>query len=126
MAFKPGKRLSANLGELRGGLVDIALSQDQQAVLEGCRRSGKKGSITLTITYEPHGPDNTEIFVTAKWTKKIPVDAGLNDKSIYLLNNNNDLVKDIAQNQPQLRGVVGGDDRADGSSPGEQRGGGYG
>lgn len=81
-----------------------------------------RGSITLTLTYEPHGPENTEIFVSAKWTKKIPVDAGLNDKSIYLLNNNNDLVKDIAQNQPQLRGVGGGDDRADGSSPGEQRG----
>lgn len=121
MAFKPGKRLSANLGELRGGLVDIALSTDQQAILEGCRRSGKKGSLTLTLTYEPSGPENTEIFVTAKWSKKIPVDAGLNDKSIYLLNQNNDLVKDIAQNQPSLRGVGGEDEAADGSSPSERR-----
>lgn len=124
MAFKTGKRISANLGEARGGLVDIAISADQQAVLEGCRRSGKKGSITVTFTYEPHGPDNTEIHMTVKWSKKVPVDPGLNDRSIFILNQNNDLVKDISQNQPQLRGVGGEDDRADGSSPGERRFGG--
>lgn len=113
--------MSANIGELRGGLVDIALSADQQAVLEGCRRSGRKGSITITLTYEPSGPDNTEIAMTAKWTKKIPADPGLNDKSIFILNQNNDLVKDIAQNQPQLRGVSGEDEAADGASPSERR-----
>lgn len=114
-------RLSQILASLRGGLVDIELSKKHKDVLEAVRRSGSKGSITLTITFDPKGEHNTEIHTTCKYSTKTPPDPGSADVSILFLNNNNDLVRDNAVQQG-LRGVDGGDnDRADGSSPAEQR-----
>lgn len=112
------KRLTQTIAELRGGLVDLEASRQISDILERVRESGCKGSFTLQLTFDPHGKDNTEIHVTAKLTAKAPPKPDIGERSILFLNNNNDLVRNPS-NQPGLSGVDG--DKADGSSPAEQR-----
>lgn len=97
-------RVSQTLGQLRGGLVDIQISAAENKLLEAIRRSGKKGKLTITLTYDPKGSENTEVHVSAKFAVNAPADPGINDPSIFFLNNDNHLVRQ-SQEQLGLRGI---------------------
>ena len=71
------------LGECRGGLVARSLDQELEKLINAVQYSGKKGTITLQLSFDPHGVENREIHVTAKTTVKAPPEPGLDERSIF-------------------------------------------
>lgn len=105
------------LNELRGGLVALDIAQKQEEVINAIQNAGKKGSITITLTYEPVGASNKEIHLSAKVTSKKPADPGLEERSIFYAQHGQ-LHRHDPDQRDLYRGPVG---VADGSSPAEQR-----
>ncbi len=108
---------------LRGGLVLKDLERQLEQVINGVQDAGKKGTVTLTLTLEPHGKENKEIHVKAKAVAKAPPAPGLDDASIFFAVRGS-LVRDDPEQKPLgLRGVSNDESelRADGSSPAEGR-----
>lgn len=103
--------------ELRGGLVALDVAQKMEEVVKAVQSSGKKGSITLTLTFSPVGANNSEIHVTSKASAKAPADPNIEERSIFYAEHGqlhrNDPRQGQLYNGP--RGV------ADGSSPAEQQ-----
>lgn len=115
-----GKRFNQVLGECRGGLVELDLSQKLSDLVTACQESGKKGTITVTMTIDPHGAENREMHVSVKSAVKAPAKPDMEERSIFFAVRG-DLVRDDPNQQRLgLRGVDSGE-RADGSSPAEQR-----
>ena len=108
------------LGEMRGGLVALDIAQKQEELIHAIQTAGKKGSITITLTYQPVGASNKEIHVTSKVTSKAPADPGLEERSIFYAAHGQLHRND--PNQPDMYGGPRRADSADGSSPGEQGG----
>lgn len=107
---------------LRGGLVSRDLDRQLTQVIEACQDAGKKGTLTIKLTFDPHGRENKEMHVTAKTTISAPANPDLLEPAIYFAVRGQ-LVKDSPEqaSMPGLDVVDGG--RADGSSPAEQGGG---
>ncbi len=80
--IKP-KEIIRVLGDLRGGLVATDASQQLERLVQAVMEAGKKGTISIQLTLDPHGKDNREIHVTAKVTSKVPQAPGLNERSIF-------------------------------------------
>lgn len=104
------------LGEVRGGLVARDLAQKLEDAVTAAQVSGKKATITVTMTLDPHGKDNREMHVSVKSAVKLPAEPGLDERSIFYAQRGQLLRND--PDQPDLyagpRGV------ANGGSPAEQ------
>ena len=110
------KEIVRVLGELRGGLVAIDASQKLEDVVRACQASGKKGTITITLTVQPVGSGNVEMNVSAKVAAKAPADPNIEERSIFFAQNGQ-----LVRHDPRQGQLYGGPKlAADGSSPGEQ------
>lgn len=105
---------------LRGGLVSRDATRQLEQLVNAVQDAGKKGTMTITLTVEPHGKENREMHVSAKVKTVAPQSPDLNEKSIFFAVRGQ-LVRDDPQQttMPGLEAVDGG--RADGSSPAEHR-----
>lgn len=110
------------LRALRGGLVSREMDRQLSTLIEACRDAGKKGTMTIKLTFDPHGRENKEIHVVAKCTTTAPVNPDLAEPAVFFAVRGGQLVRDNPQ-QETMQGldVVDGG-RADGSSPAEQTG----
>ncbi len=108
------------LGELRGGLVALQLSQEQEKLITACQATGKKGTLTISLEFQPVGSGNREMHIKSKISAKIPTDPGLEERSIFYAERGQLHRHD--PNQGDLyRGPRSADTGvADGSSPAEQ------
>lgn len=107
------------LGEQRGGLVALNIAQQQEEVIKAIQAAGKKGSMTITISYEPVGSGGKEVHVTTKVTTKKPADPNIEERSIFYAQHGQ-----LHRDDPDARPMYGGPQavgKADGSSPAEQR-----
>lgn len=111
------------LKSLRGGLVLKQTERDMAKLIEAIRDSGKKGSISIQLTLEPHGEDNKEIHVSAKVTSKAPPAPGIGDRSIFFAVRDQLVRDDPDQKKLPLAATDSQEyqGRADGSSPSESR-----
>lgn len=107
--------------QLRGGLVSREMDRQLTQLIEACQDAGKKGTMTIKLTIDPHGRENKEMHVTAKTTIAAPANPDLLEPAIFFAVRGQ-LVKDSPE-QTTMAGldVVDGG-RADGSSPAEQAG----
>lgn len=71
------------LDSVRGGLVVLEADRLLQQVVTACQQSGKKGTLTITMTIEPSGAENREMQVTVKLGHKAPPAPGLQDSSTF-------------------------------------------
>jgi len=108
------------LGEQRGGLVALNIAQKQEEVIEAIQAAGKKGSLTITINYEPVGSGGKEVHVTTKVAIKKPADPNIEERSIFYAKHGQ-LHRDDPDARPHYGGPQRDTGRADGSSPAEQR-----
>jgi hypothetical protein len=106
------------LSELRGGLVSLDLSRRQTDLVKACREAGKKGKITLELTYEPRGAGNREMHITPKIKMATPPAPDLEERSIFFTGDNGQLHRHDPNQGDLYRGPKLA---ADGSSPAEQR-----
>lgn len=60
------------LAQLRGGKTQEELSQELNQLVQECRTTGKKGSLTLTITVRPDKGDNGQYFLKPEIKVKAP------------------------------------------------------
>jgi hypothetical protein len=60
------------LAELRRGRVNSELTEETHKLLAACTDTGKKGQITLTLTFEPDKDDDQRFRVTDAITVKTP------------------------------------------------------
>lgn len=80
------KELVRVISELRGGLVAIDASQQLEKLVQACQASGKKGTISLTLTIQPVGSNVAgaqEVHVSAKIATKAPAAPDLEERSIF-------------------------------------------
>ncbi len=110
---------SMMLSQLRGGLIQTDLSHKLADLVTACQASGKKGSITLTITLDPKGSENREMNVTAKVATKTPPGPDLDERTIFYAQRGQLLRNDPNQQNLGFRSVDS--DRADGGSPADER-----
>lgn len=89
-----GKQFNQVFAELRGGLVQKQASDHLQELVKRVKDSGRKGSITITLSIEPHGKDNMEAYVYAKVTSKLPPAPEIADASVFFATDKGDLLRD--------------------------------
>lgn len=114
------KRFNQVLSECRGGLVELDLSQKLSDLVTACQVAGKKGTLSLTLTVDPHGKDNREMHVAVKSSVKAPAAPDMEERSIFFAVRGDLLRDDPDQKTLGLRDVSS--ERADGRSPAEQTG----
>lgn len=103
--MKPAAQLIA---EIRGGLPARHADQLVTDAINAARSSGKKATVTLTLTFEPHGRENREIHVALKSKATLPAAPDLEEKSIYFVSHKG-LTRDDPE-QGNLPGVRAVDD----------------
>lgn len=106
--------------QVRGGLPEKHASQQFEDLIRACKDSGKKGTITLTVTVEPHGKDNTEMYLYVKSKTTLPTNPDLHEPGIFFTTRNGTLVRDDPNQQDLgLRGIGGGDGEEEASNTGD-------
>lgn len=71
MAYRQDLFLSV-LKDLRAGKTQEELSEKLNTLVQECRKTGKKGSLTLTITLTPDKGDSGQYFLKDKVVDDIP------------------------------------------------------
>lgn len=107
-----GKDILRVLAEARGGLVATDASQQLEAAVRASQEAGKKSTVTIVLTLDPHGKDNREMHVTAKVTSKLPPKPGLDERSIFYASGGQ-----LHRHDPEEQGDL----YADGGELGERR-----
>ncbi len=88
-----GKLITQVIGEIRGGVFVNAASEELSALVQRIQETGKKGSITIQLSIEPHGKENREMHVTPKVTVKKPAAPDTTEAGIFYAQRG-DLVRD--------------------------------
>lgn len=109
-----GKQFNQVFAELRGGLVQKQASDHLQELVKRVKESGRKGSITITLSLEPHGKDNMEAYVYAKVTSKLPPAPEIADASVFFATDKGDLLRDHPD-QRTIKGLEVASDERDGT-----------
>ena len=104
------------ISEIRGGLPAREVDSLMEKAIEASRVTGKKSVVTITLTLAPKGRDNREMHISLKSALKAPVAPDLQEPGIYYVGGRGELLR----NDPEEQRTIF-EERADGSSPGEQR-----
>lgn len=101
--MKPASQL---ISEIRGGLPARHTDQLVEDAIRAAQASGKKATVTMTLTFEPHGRDNREMHVSLKSKATLPAAPDLEEKSIYFVSRKGLTRDDPEQDTlPGIRGV---------------------
>lgn len=110
------------INQVRGGLPAKHASQQFEDLIRACKDSGKKGTITLTVTVEPHGKDNKEMYLYVKSQTKLPTNPDLNEPGIFFTTRSGQLVRDDPdQTTLGLRDITGGGDGEEEANNGDRK-----
>ncbi len=107
------------ISEIRGGLPATQIDQQIEQAVAAAAASGKKATITITMSIEPHGKDNREMHISLKSALKAPNAPDLEEPSIYYRGQrSNELLRNDPLEQPNMFDRSG---RADGGAPADDR-----
>lgn len=88
------RSFSQMLGLLRKGAIDADLTENINGLASACKRTGGKGSISLTLTIDPHGSKNSEMHFTIKSSVKLPQNPDVSDTTVLYLTDDGTLSTD--------------------------------
>lgn len=113
------KKITQVLGEIRGGMFVNEATEALRQAVERCQESGKKATLTISITLEPHGRDGREMHVKPKLAVKLPARPDTEDAGIFYVERGN-----LVREDPRQAGMFGPravdlEGEADGRSPAE-------